>query len=120
MSWLRVCILFIGGLVLTVTAWSSEEDSCLRNLYGKVVCPPPGGVCMMNAVGDIACSPPSGGIVITLDGHILCGPGTCVIGPDNEAFCSTEPGGSVSYDSYGEPVCTGGCVPASDSACSRP
>jgi hypothetical protein len=75
---------------------------------------------MMNAVGDIACSPPHGGIVITLDGHMLCGPGRCVIGPNHEAVCATEQDGSITFDSYGEPVCTGGCIPASDSACSWP
>ncbi len=120
MRWLRAFVLFWVGLVLTATAWSYEEGACVRNLYGKVACPPPGGACLMNAVGDIACSPPYGGIVITYDGHILCGPGRCVIGPRDEAFCSTEQGGSVTFDSYGDPVCTGACVPASDSACSWP
>jgi hypothetical protein len=117
--WLRISILFFAGLVLTVTAWS-YDDSCIRNLYGKVACPPPGGVCMMNAVGDIACSPPHGGIVMTLDGHMLCGPGRCVIGPNQEAVCAAEQDGSITFDSYGEPSCTGGCVPASDSACVWP
>ena len=120
MWWLRIWVLLFCGLALTATAWSYDEDSCVRNLYGKVACPPPGGACLMNAVGDIACSPPNGGIVKTFDGHILCGPGKCMIGPYDEVFCSAEPGGSVTFNSYGEPVCTGGCVSASDSACSWP
>jgi len=120
MWWLRISILLFGGLVFTLTAWSYDQYPCVRNLYGKVACPPPGGACLMNAVGDIACSPPYGGIVKTFDGHMLCGPGRCMIGTYDEAFCAVEQDGTITFNSYGEPVCTGGCVPASASACSWP
>ncbi len=108
------------ALVLPSAAWSYEGSPCVRNSDGKIVCPPPGGTCLVDVTGNIACSPPFGGIVMTIDGQMLCGPGKCVITAFGQAFCSAEPYGAVTIDSFGEPVCTGGCVPASASACSRP
>lgn len=117
---LGISILFWGGLVLTVTAWSYEQNPCVSNVNGKIVCPPPGGTCLINAAGNIACSPPYGGIVMIFDGQMLCGPGKCMISAFGQAFCSSEKDGSATISSFGVPVCTGGCVPASASACSWP
>ena len=74
----------------------------------------------MTMTGEIACSPPFGGIVRTLDGRMLCGPGKCMISAFGQAFCSTEMYGSATINSFGEPVCTGGCVAASAEECSWP
>lgn len=74
----------------------------------------------MTLTGEIACSPPFGGIVKTFDGQMLCGPGKCMISAFGQAFCSAEQYGSVTINSSGEPVCTGGCVQASAEACSWP
>jgi hypothetical protein len=107
-------------LLLTVTVWSSGKNHCVTNIFGKTVCPPPGGTCIINSSGDIVCSPPYGGIVMTIDGRALCGPGKCKISAFGQAFCSAVQDGSATISSWGEPVCTGGCVPASESACSWP
>ena len=120
MWWLRISILFFLGLMLTATAWSYEQNPCVRNVHGKIVCPPQGGTCLIDATGNIACSPPFGGIVMTIEGQMLCGPGKCMITVSGQAFCSAEKEGSMTISSFGEPVCTGGCVPASASACSWP
>jgi hypothetical protein len=114
-------IIFFVTLLLTVTAWSDENDPCVRNSDGKTACPPLGGTCLKNMYGHIACSPPFGGILKNKDGQMLCGPGKCMMIPaSGQAFCSAEQGGSVTINSSGEPVCTGACVPASASACTWP
>jgi len=113
-------IIFFVTLLLTVTAWSDEKNRCVRNMNGKTACPPQGGTCLIDSSGNIACSPPYGGIVKNGNGQMLCGPGKCMISAFGQAFCSAEQGGSVTMSSSGEPVCTGGCVPASASACSWP
>ena len=107
-------------LALSAPAWSFEQGRCVTNLQGKVVCPPPGGTCLIATTGEIACSPPFGGIVKTIDGKILCGPGRCLITAFGQAFCSAEMYGSATITAFGEPVCTGGCVPASAEECSWP
>ena len=122
MGLLRTSILVSLGLwlALSAPAWSFEQSRCVTNAQGKVVCPPPGGTCLMTITGEIACSPPFGGIVRTLDGQMLCGPGKCMISAFGQAFCSAEMYGSATISSFGEPVCTGGCVSASVEACSWP
>jgi hypothetical protein len=95
MRWLRRGILFLGVLMLAVTAWSYEQYPCVRNLEGKIVCPPPGGKCLVDAFGKIACSPPYGGIVKTFNGEMLCGPGKCMINVSGVAFCSAVYEGSM-------------------------
>jgi hypothetical protein len=93
----------------------------VRNVYGKIVCPPQDVTCLVNSFSNvIACSPPNGGIVMNATGEMLCGPGKCMVPAFGQAFCSALQGGSVTIDSKGEPVCTGECVPASASACSLP
>jgi hypothetical protein len=113
-------IIFFVTFLLTVTAWSDDNNACIRNIDGKTACPPVGGTCLKNMNGKIACSPPHGGIVKNKDGEMLCGPGKCMINGFAQAFCSSEQGGSITRNSSGEPVCTGSCVPASASACSWP
>jgi hypothetical protein len=113
-------IIFFVTLLLTVTAWSDENNPCVRNIDGKIACPPQGGTCLKNMDGNIACSPPYGGIVKNRDGQMLCGPGKCMIDSSGQAFCSAEQGGSVTITSSVEHICTGGCVQASASACSWP
>lgn len=39
-------IIFFVTLLLTVTAWSDENDPCVRNIDGKIACPPQGGTCL--------------------------------------------------------------------------
>ena len=118
----RIILLsFALFFALSPPAWPDDERSrCVTNAFGKVVCPPPGGRCLIALNGDIACSPPYGGIVKTYDGKILCGPGKCLITAFGKAFCSAEMQGSATINAFGEPVCTGGCVPASEEACSWP
>lgn len=107
-------------LLLTATSWSDRRNPCVRNFDGKIVCPPPGGKCLVNSDGIIACSPPYGGIVMTIDGKALCGPGECKIDAHGQAFCSAVEDGSITFDTLGKPICTGGCIPASASACIWP
>ena len=117
---LKTTILLSLGLwlVLLVPAWSLEQSPCVTNVEGKVVCPPAGGTCLKTLTGEIACSPLFGGIVRTYDGKMLCGPGKCMISAFGQAFCSAEMYGSATISAFGEPVCTGGCIPATEAACS--
>ena len=39
-------IIFFVTLLLTVTAWSDENNPCVRNIDGKTACPPEGGTCL--------------------------------------------------------------------------
>ena len=109
----------VVGLVLPIVVWS-QVNICVHNASGKTACPPQGGICLVNTSGAIACSPSFGGIVKTGDGQMLCGPGQCTITIEGEAFCSALVGGSATRNSLGEPVCAGGCVPASAEACTWP
>ncbi len=111
---------FFIALLLAVTAWSYQNNPCVRNVDGKIACPPQGGSCLVNSEGMIACSPPFGGIVMNINGRMLCGPGQCKLNAFGQAFCSAEQGGAVTFGMDGKPVCTGGCVPASASVCSWP
>jgi hypothetical protein len=111
---------FLIAHLLAATAWSYENNPCVRDAYGKIVCPPQGGSCLINAEGIIACSPPYGGIVMNINGQMFCGPGQCKNNARGQAFCSAAQGGSMIFNGSGELVCTGGCVPASASACSWP
>ena len=120
MWWLRIGIFFFAGFLFTGTVWPYEQSPCVRNVEGKIVCPPPGGTCLKNSTGKIACSPPYGGIVMTIDGQHLCGPGKCMISAFGQAFCSAEMYGSMTFDIDGKPACTGSCISASASACSWP
>jgi len=116
---IRTSVLVILGLVLPVAAWP-QVNICVHNASGKIACPPQGGICLVNMSGTIACSPSFGGIVKMGDGQMLCGPGQCTITTSGEAFCSALMGGSATRSSFDEPVCAGGCVPASAEACSWP
>ena len=116
---MSVIILFVTLLLTVMAAWSVESNPCVSNIDGKVACPPQGGTCLKDMGGRIACSSAFGGIVKTNDGRMLCGPGKCMITAFGEVFCSAEQGGSVTMSVSG-PVCTGGCVTGSASACTWP
>ena len=120
----RIALISVISLIvmflLTVTAWSIKNNPCISNVDGKIVCPPEGGSCIRNRAGESACSPPYGGILMTIYGKILCGPGNCAVNLNGKAFCSAVPDGSIGFDRVGEPICTGGCVPASESDCIWP
>jgi len=115
---IKISILVFLGLALPIAAWA-QVNICVHNTSGKVACPPQGGICLVNTSGTIACSPAFGGIVKLGDGQMLCGPGQCTI-TTSGAFCSAVVGGSAIRSSSREPVCAGGCVPASAEACSWP
>lgn len=108
------------GFCWLVSAGAFEANPCVRNSYGKVACPPQGGLCLVNSFGVIACSPPFGGIVATYNGGFLCGPGQCLMPAFGRPFCSSEMFGSAMMQPFGDPVCTGRCIPASPEACLWP
>lgn len=75
-------------------------NGCVRDLAGKVSCPPMGGEAYM-----------------TLSGQAVCGKGRCVRDLFGKITCSAIPGGQISQDAMGNVACAGGCEEASASYC---
>jgi hypothetical protein len=99
---------------------SAAAQGCIQDRLGATVCPPPGGGCVRDAMGNVKCSQADGGILLNRFQEAVCGAGQCVSTPLGEVFCSKSPKGYASVDQLGQAVCTGGCAPASASACVTP
>ena len=118
---LSLSALLVGGgayLALTQPAIAQSRD-CVRNLAGQTVCPPPKTLCLRERDNpSIKCSPPDGGILTNRYGKAVCGVGSCVVDLRGDVFCSKSAGGAAAISIQSEPVCTGGCEPASTARCS--
>jgi hypothetical protein len=77
-------------------------DGCVKDLYGKVSCPPMGG-----------------DIQVTLSGQAICGKGRCVRDPFGKVTCSSQPGGQITQAPTGNIMCAGGCEAASAAYCQQ-
>ena len=75
-------------------------DGCVRELSGKISCPPIGGE-----------------VYMTLSGQAVCGKGRCVRELSGKVTCSTQPAGQITQDVNGKITCAGGCEDASASIC---
>jgi len=100
--------LWLGIAALALVAASNVQsqpvgpvpDGCLKELSGKVSCPPLGGEVLM-----------------TLSGQAVCGKGRCVRDLFGKITCSAVPAGQISKDALGNVTCAGGCEEASPSYC---
>lgn len=75
-------------------------DGCVKDLSGKISCPPAGGE-----------------VYLTLSGQAVCGKGRCVRDLSGKVTCSSVPAGQVAQDVSGKIVCAGGCEEASAAYC---
>lgn len=99
---------------------AQPKSSCVNDRYGNPQCPPPGGRCLADINGEIRCSPPGGGILLDRYRMPACGPGQCMADRTGDIVCSSTARGSAALNINGDVVCTGGCSPASASACVQP
>ena len=120
-------MIFTIWVALTVlgTAQSARAQpvapGCVSDRSGTPQCPPPGGGCIKDLHGEVRCSPPDGGILLDRYREAVCGPGQCIAAKiTGEILCSSVPRGYAALNTYGDPVCTQGCVPASANACVGP
>src|SRR6266481_9563589 len=94
---------------------------CVSDRSGAPQCPPPGGACVKDLHDEVRCSPPDGGILLDRYRTAVCGPGQCIAAKfTGDIFCSRVPKGYAALNTYGEAVCTEGCVPASAAVCISP
>lgn len=116
-----VMILLSALLPGTMPEASAQSASnCINDRYGNPQCPPPGGRCLKDINGEIRCSPPDGGITLDRYRMPVCGAGQCIANRTGDIQCSSVAKGSAAIDRGGDVVCTGGCAPASASACVVP
>lgn len=107
------------GLKLHTPA-SAEQPRCFRHKDGGLRCPQGSITCLPDALGKVSCAPTDGGVERNNFGEPLCGPGYCMRDWKGDVFCSKTPRGASDVDRYGEPVCTGGCVPGQAALCVKP
>lgn len=90
-------------LILSIASPNAIAQSvCGKDMFGNPVCSPPGGWIGKNAFGTI-----------------ICAPGNCVADKFNNPKCSGQQGGAAAYDVFREPICSGGCIDASESYCNK-
>lgn len=114
-------ILFAALLPGTASELMAQPaSSCINDRYGNPQCPPPGGRCLKDIHDEIRCSPPDGGITLDRYRTPVCGADQCIANRTGDIECSSITKGSAAIDRGGDVVCTGGCAPASASACVVP
>ena len=104
LKFLSLCI--IATIAMTLAAQIHAQQigpappGCVKDLSGKISCPPMGGEVYMN-----------------LSGEAVCGKGRCVRDIYGKVTCSSQPGGQIQADVSGKIMCAGGCEEASASYC---
>lgn len=78
--------------------------------------PAPSG-CVKELSGKISCPPMGGEIHLNLSGQAICGKGRCVRDLFGKVTCSSLPAGQIAQDVSGKIMCAGGCEDASASNC---
>ena len=106
---MRVLSLFVmAAFAMTVASHIQAQqigpapDGCVKDLSGKISCPPMGGEVYMN-----------------LSGQAVCGKGRCVRDLFGKVTCSTQPAGQVMMDVNGKVMCAGSCEEASAANCQQ-
>ena len=85
--------------------------------HAQNLAPPPPG-CLKDLNGRVSCPPLGGEIYMKLSGEAVCGKGKCARDPFGKIVCSVVPGGQVQQDVSGT-ACAGGCEEASAANCQR-
>ena len=96
----------VATFVMTVASQVQSQqlrpvpEGCVKDLAGKVSCPPIGGE-----------------VYVNLSGQAVCGRGRCVRELSGKVTCSSLPGGQIVQDASGKIACAGSCEEASASYC---
>jgi len=99
-------LLIVATLATTAATQSRSQQvgpvpkGCVKDLAGKIGCPPVGGE-----------------VYLTLSGQAVCGKGRCVRDLSGKVTCSSLPGGQVVQDVNGKIACAGSCEEAAASYC---
>ena len=98
--------LVVASVVMTAASQVQSQQfgpvpaGCVKDLSGKIICPPMGG-----------------DIFVNLSGQAVCGKGRCVRDLFGKVTCSTLPAGQIAQDINGKIMCAGGCEEASPANC---
>lgn len=100
-----VLLAFLVALThaLPSAAQTEPASQCLKDTFGNVICPPPGGWISKDSFGRYACSR-----------------GPCLRDALGNLVCSAQTNGFVMLDERAQIVCTGGCQPPRVELCQRP
>jgi hypothetical protein len=86
------------------------------HIHAQQIGPAPAG-CVKDLSGKISCPPMGGEIYMNLSGEPVCGKGRCFRDLFGKITCSSQPAGPVTVDVSGKVMCAGGCEEASASYC---
>lgn len=102
----KIMVLPLTALLLFITPLTALASmECVRGGRDKV--------------DSLICPPANGGVVTDKEGNYVCGPGWCMVDAAGKAKCSKIPGGAAIPDQYGNAICVGGCMDASESICEQ-
>ena len=99
-------LLIVATFTMTVASHALSQqlgpvpNGCVKDLSGKISCPPVGGEVHVN-----------------LSGQAVCGKGRCVRDLSGKITCSSLPAGQIAQDVNGKIMCAGSCEEASASYC---
>ena len=99
------------AVIAAMFAWCAAAD-----VQSQSIGPVPNG-CVKELSGKVSCPPMGGEAYMTLSGQAVCGRGRCVREVFGKFTCSSVPGGQISQDAVGNVSCAGGCEEASPSYC---
>jgi len=104
MKFLSPFVVVMFAMTVTSEVQSQQlgpvPEGCVRDLSGKISCPPMGGEAYL-----------------TISGQAVCGKGRCVRDLSGKVTCSSVPAGQIVQDASGRVACAGGCEEASASYC---
>lgn len=103
MKKLLISLALAGFLWPSSISCLAQTPTCIPDLYGRMLCPPP-----------------SGGMMTDINGNTVCGPGACARNSRGLVRCSSQPGGLVVIDSSGNILCVAGCVDGDKADCITP
>ena len=103
---IRVTIVISLAVGLLLGVWSASSVSQA------------GVICINDQKMDtVICPPPDGELVVDRWGETVCGIGWCAVDAAGKVKCSKVPGGAAILDQYGQSLCVGGCMEASEALC---
>jgi hypothetical protein len=85
-------------------------------IHAQQIGPAPPG-CVKDLSGKISCPPMGGEVYMNLSGEAVCGKGRCARDIYGKITCSSQPAGQIQVDVSGKVMCAGGCEEASPSYC---
>jgi len=113
-----MCVLSEGGIMklLLASIVATLAIVMVAPSQSQQLGPPPEG-CVKDLYGKISCPPVGGEAYLTLSGQAVCGKGRCVRDVSGKVTCSSVAGGQVTRDATGRVACAGSCEEASPSYC---